>query len=64
MISGIRRRKIELFNSLDCSGLIRKLDTGEYRLYYKKKLGKVIIRKSIGTYSSLKIARSHERYLS
>lgn len=61
MIRGIKRRKIKLFTSPDCNGLIRKLDTGEYRLYYKKKSGKSIIRKSIGTYSSLEIAKSYER---
>ena len=61
MVRGIKRRKVDLFNSLDCNGLIRKLNTGEYRLYYKKKLGKTFIRKSIGTYSSLEIAKSYER---
>ena len=61
MIRGIKRRKIELFNSLDCNGLIRKLNTGEYRLYYKRKTGKTFICKSIGTYSSLEIAKSYER---
>jgi len=35
-MKGIKRRKIELFNSLECNGLIRKLRTGEYRLYAEK----------------------------
>ena len=61
MIRGIKRRKVELFNLLDCNGLIRKLNTGEYRLYYKKKSGNSFIRKSIGTYCSLEIAKSYER---
>ena len=61
MIKGIKRRKVDLFNLLDCKGFIRKLNTGEFRLYSKKKSGKSIIRKSIGTYSSLEIAKSYER---
>lgn len=61
MIRGIKRRKVTLFSALDCNGLIRKLKIGEYRLYYRSKSGKTIMRKSIGTYSSLAIARKYEQ---
>ena len=61
MIRGIKRRKIILFSAPDSNGLIRRLNTGEYRLYYRRKAGKNIIRKSIGTYSSLAVAKKYEQ---
>ena len=61
MITGIKRRKINVFTAPDCNGMIRKLNTGEYRLYHRRKAGKNIVRKSIGTYSSLAIAKKYEQ---
>jgi hypothetical protein len=63
MIRGIKLKKINLFNAPGCSGMIRKLNTGEYRLYLKKKTGKMITGRSIGTYSSLAVAKRHEQQI-
>jgi hypothetical protein len=43
------------------SGMIRKLQSGEYRLYSRKKDGKTGKRKNLGTFSSLAAAKKHER---
>ena len=56
-----KTRKIVLFNLLDCDGLIRKLRTGEYRLYSKKKKGTSFTCKSIGTFSSLSAAKRYQQ---
>ena len=50
-----------VFTAPDCNGMIRKLNTGEYRLYYRRKAGKNFVRKSIGTYSSLAVAKKYEQ---
>ncbi len=52
-------RKISLFTAPHCEGLIRRLDTGEYRLYAKVRQGKVVTRKMIGTFSSLEVAKMY-----
>lgn len=57
----IKRKKISLFNSLDCNGLIRRLGNGEYRLYSKTKRGKTFTCKNLGTFSSLSAARSYQQ---
>lgn len=41
--------------------MIRKMKSGEYRLYSRKKDVKTGKRKNLGTFSSLAAARKHER---
>lgn len=41
--------------------MIRKLKSGEYRLYSRKKNPKTGKRRNLGTFSSLATAREHER---
>jgi hypothetical protein len=42
-------------------GMIRKLQSGDYRLYSRKKDGKTGKRKNLGTFSSLAAAKKQER---
>jgi len=42
-------------------GMIRKLQSGEYRLYSRKKGAKSGKRKNLGTFASLAAAKKHER---
>jgi hypothetical protein len=41
--------------------MIRKLKSGEYRLYSRKRNGKTGKRRNGGTFSSLAAAKKHER---
>jgi hypothetical protein len=41
--------------------MIRKLKSGEYRLYSRKKDAKTGKRKNLGTFTSLEAAKQHER---
>jgi hypothetical protein len=41
--------------------MIRKLKTGEYRLYSRKKNPKTNRRRNLGTFKSLAAAKKHER---
>jgi hypothetical protein len=41
--------------------MIRKLKSGEYRLYSRKKNPKTGRRRNLGTFSSLEKAKQHER---
>jgi hypothetical protein len=41
--------------------MIRKLPSGKYRLYSRKKDPKTGKRRNLGTFSSLAAARKHER---
>jgi hypothetical protein len=41
--------------------MIRKLKSGEYRLYPKKKDGSTGKRRNLGTFSTLEKAKKHER---
>jgi hypothetical protein len=41
--------------------MIRKLKSGEYRLYSKKKSSKTGKRRNLGTFKSRKAAEAHER---
>lgn len=43
------------------SAMIRKLKSGEFRLYSRKKDAKTGKRKNLGTFSSLAAAKKHER---
>jgi hypothetical protein len=42
-------------------GMIRKLKSGEFRLYSRKKDESTGKRKNLGTFSTLEKARQHER---
>lgn len=41
--------------------MIRKLKSGEYRLYSRKKDAKTNKRKNLGTFNSLDAAKKHEQ---
>jgi hypothetical protein len=41
--------------------MIRKLKSGEYRLYSRKKNPKTGKRRNLGTFASMEKAREHER---
>ena len=41
--------------------MIRKLSSGKYRLYSRKRNAKTGRRRNLGTFSSLEKARTHER---
>jgi hypothetical protein len=41
--------------------MIRKLKSGDYRLYSQKKNAKTGKRRNLGTFSSLEKAKQHER---
>jgi len=41
--------------------MIRKLKSGEYRLYSRKKNSKTGKRKNLGTFKSLAAAKKHDR---
>jgi len=41
--------------------MIRKLASGEYRLYSRKKNSKTGRRRNLGTFDSLQAAKKHER---
>jgi hypothetical protein len=43
------------------AGMIRKLKSGEYRLYSRKKNPKTGKRRNLGTFKSLAAAKQHER---
>ena len=42
-------------------GMIRKLPSGEYRLYSRKKNPKTGKRRNLGTFQTLAAAKKHER---
>jgi hypothetical protein len=41
--------------------MIRKLKSGEYRIYSRKIDAKTKMRRNLGTFSSLEAAKKHER---
>jgi hypothetical protein len=43
------------------AAMIRKLKSGEYRLYSRKKNAKTGKRRNLGTFSTRRAAQSHER---
>src|SRR5204862_2035613 len=45
------------------SVMIRKLKSGEYRLYSRKKNPKTSRRRNLGTFASLEAAQKHERQI-
>jgi hypothetical protein len=48
-------------NGLRKEFMIRKLKSGEYRLYSRKKNPKTDKRRNLGTFSSLEAAKKHEK---
>jgi hypothetical protein len=48
-------------DKLHLKRMIRKLKSGEFRLYSRKKDAKTGKRKNLGTFSSLAAAKKHER---
>lgn len=48
-------------STLNTISMIRKLKSGEYRLYSRKKNAKTKKRKNLGTFKSLGAAKKHER---
>ena len=55
-----RHRNCEL-NYAEVNTMIRKLKSGEYRLYSRKKDPKTGKRKNLGTFKSREAAEKHER---
>ena len=47
--------------NLDGDDMIRKLKSGEYRLYSRKKNAKTGKRRNLGTFSTMEKAKAHER---
>jgi hypothetical protein len=47
--------------TVGASGMIRKLSSGKYRLYSRKKNPKTGKRRNLGTFASLEKAKAHER---
>ncbi len=56
-----QRRFILLTVNWGIADMIRKLKSGEYRLYSRKKNPKTGKRRNLGTFSSLEKAKAHER---
>jgi hypothetical protein len=55
-------KRLGFGSSLACSDcMIRKLKSGEYRLYSRKIDAKTGKRKNLGTFSTLAAAQKHER---
>jgi len=52
---------ILFFDKREERNMIRKLKSGEYRLYSRKKNPKTGKRRNLGTFSSLQKAKAHER---
>src|SRR5271166_851549 len=63
--TGIREQGLALLAVSDLRGIypgmIRKLKSGEYRLYSRKKDASTGKRRNLGTFSSLEKAKQHER---
>lgn len=47
--------------SASTSGMIRKLKSGQFRLYSRKKDARTGKRRNLGTFATLEQARQHER---
>jgi hypothetical protein len=59
---GLKAHRQELLQrSRRCPGMIRKLKSGGYRLYSRKKDPKTGRRRNLGTFKSLAAAKQHER---
>jgi hypothetical protein len=60
--AGNHHKKVEpLKNRTRWRHMIRKLKSGEYRLYSRKKNPKTGKRRNLGTFSSMEKAKAHER---
>jgi len=49
------------FRGAETTAMIRKLSSGQYRLYSRKKDARTGKRKNLGTFSSREAAEKHER---
>jgi len=58
---GIQDLVISIYPLFISEPMIRKLATGKYRLYSKKKDAKTHKRKNLGTFTSEAAAKKHER---
>ena len=58
---GVKRRRGCSSRHPKNRNMIRKLKSGEYRLYSRKKNPKTGKRRNLGTFSSLEKAKAHER---
>ncbi len=57
-----RRTQADILKVEDVADkMIRKLKSGEYRLYSRKKNPKTGKRRNLGTFSSMEKAKAHER---
>ena len=56
-----RPARIPFFGTSEEATVIRKLKSGEYRLYSRKKNPKTGKRRNLGTFKSLAAAKKHER---
>ena len=52
---------VHCFSFIKQLNMIRKLKSGKYRLYSKKKGAKTNKRRNLGTFDSLQAAQKHER---
>lgn len=52
---------IAIAGQLKSSTMIRKLKSGEYRIYSRKKNPRTNKRRNLGTFPSLEAAKKHER---
>jgi len=60
--AGNHHKKVELLKvERGGDNMIRKLKSGEYRLYSRKKNPKTGKRRNLGTFSSMEKAKAHER---
>ena len=56
-----RRASIQLTQKKQENSMIRKLSSGQYRLYSRKKDPKTGKRRNLGTFGTRKAAEAHER---
>ena len=45
----------------NCTDMIRKLKSGQYRIYSRKKDPKTSKRRNLGTFDSIEAAKKHEK---
>ena len=56
-----RGGELDLTEREEAATMIRKLSSGEYRLYSRKKIPRTGKRRNLGTFTSLAAAKKHER---
>jgi hypothetical protein len=62
-LKGDTQASVDHLKKIESGGdkMIRKLKSGEYRLYSRKKNPKTGKRRNLGTFSSMEKAKAHER---